>query len=126
MRFKDLKESLKRYRDFEGYVQYISKPGVHRLEPGFEIEEKPNEMGLYSKDQQKSVMVRFINGEWFIDEVDVSDVLKDDIETFLSEVKGYKVRVAQIWEIESDPWCEGFEVQRFIKNVFMGFEKDSK
>ena len=124
MRFEELKERLKEYRDFEGYVQYISKPGVHRLEPGFEIEEKPNEMGLYSDKEKKSVMIRYINGEWFIDEVDISDV--KDIETFLSVVPGYKVKVAQIWESASDPWCEGFEVKRFVKNVFMGFEKDSK
>ena len=136
MNLNELKTKLKSLKG-AGYVQYLSRKNIELIDSPSQIDierEIPLEIGLF--DGKISVTVRLIDGDWYIDETDTSQITfenkeapKDeekDIKKYISVVEGKEVVIGQVWQEQKDPNCDGLEVKVFVKNIFMGFEGDMK
>lgn len=64
------------------------------------------------------------NDSWLIATTSLNEVKneKSDIQTYHA-INGLKVKMAQIWEGENDPFCEDMKVLKLQKVVFAGFAK---
>ena len=146
-------EYIKNLEGYEGYVQFSHRRMSEKKdiflnndenkkvedEEGFILEahfykEKEKE----EKKEKESIQIRQINSGWLVSKTDLTDKRDErderderdkryDIsyEIYLSDIKdfNYKIKMAQIWEKEKDPLCEGMEVKKLKKVVFAGFEK---
>ena len=125
---------LNKLKGFRGYVQFSHRP-IDKDKDIF-IDKDPDikeESGFiyeaYFSNGETSVTIRQVNDDWLVDdEVDISDIKEEDIQTYLTKIEGfdYRVKMAQIWEDEADELCEGMAVKKLKKVVFAGFEKGGK
>lgn len=131
-------EILNYIKSLDGYEGYIQKLGSKISEGdiffkrGINVNLQPNEYiyeaHFFSKNENKSILIRQINDSWIVDEVDLSKInLKneDNLQEFWSKF-GLKIKMAQIWEEENDELCEGLPVFKLKKAVFAGFTDDKK
>ncbi|QKF92725.1 TIGR04423 family type III CRISPR-associated protein [Campylobacter sp. CCUG 57310] len=131
-------EILNYIKSLDGYEGYIQKLGSKISEDdiffkrGINVNLQPNEYiyeaHFFSKNENKSILIRQINDSWIVDEVDLSKInLKneDNLQEFWSKF-GLKIKMAQIWEEENDELCEGLPVFKLKKAVFAGFADDEK
>jgi CRISPR type III-associated protein (TIGR04423 family) len=108
---------------YEGYVQFSGcaiddecifdgKPkSIPSKKKGFIFEAH-----LY-KDA-KSISVRRINKEWYIDETTTDS---NEIQIYRGALNK-NIKMSQIWEAKEDEFCEGFEVLKLTNVVFAGFK----
>jgi len=121
-------------QEYEGYVQFSHRPLDKERDLFYnekKVEVQDEEGFIYEAhfcNGKTSVTIKQINDGWSISKTDISDVPDSDIESYISKVEGfnYKVKMAQIWESEPDPLCEGMDVKKLKKVVFAGFEKGGK
>jgi len=121
-------------KGFRGYVQFSHRaidkdrdlffdrdPHVEDEKEGFVYE-------AHFSDGTTSIAIRQINDAWFIDQTPIEHVEQNDIQSYETKLKdsSYKVKMAQVWQEEADPLCEGMMVKRLKKVVFAGFEKGGK
>lgn len=131
-------EILNYIKSLDGYEGYIQKLGSKISEDdiffkrNINVNLQPNEYiyeaHFFSKNENKSILIRQINDSWIVDEVDLSKInLKneDNLQEFWSKF-GLKIKMAQIWEEENDELCEGLLVFKLKKTVFAGFTDDKK
>ena len=120
---------------YEGYVQFSHRPidkdqdifydgkllHVSHDEDGFVYE-------AHFCNGEKSISIRQINDSWKISQTTISNVQKEDKQTFIASIKDFKhdVEMAQIWEEVEDELCAGMKVKKLKRVVFAGFVKKSK
>ncbi|CZE45800.1 TIGR04423 family type III CRISPR-associated protein [Campylobacter geochelonis] len=90
--------------------------------------EVENENGFiceaYFCNDEKSVSIKMLDGEWFINEIDIANISKDDIVIYETNYN-LNVKMVQIWKEEKDEKCLGFGVLKLKNIVFGGFvDKD--
>ncbi len=116
--------------NYSGYIQWSHRP-IEKDKDIF-LDKTPQlsqEDGFIYEahfcNDHESVTIRQINDGWYVSKTDISGVDKNDTNDFHSEIAQfpYKVRMAQIWEEENDPYCENMPVYRLRKVVFAGFVK---
>lgn len=134
---------------YEGYLWYSNEkePKVFdgsEMVPEMSLDEKKNpfiiEGNLWDADNMKSIMIRYVDGEYIVCPTQVSE---EELEGISSE-KAYKsgkgiattlkkylahriggvkcLCFLQYWQAEPDKMCEGMQVLRPSKLVFIGFD----
>jgi len=141
-------ERLKKYKNADGYVRYLSSPickddvfiKKDLSDFNFKDKDKPIEIVVFGDidNEKRSFRAVLINEEYRIDEVTVENTDEDmkcydddkavykDINCYFSVIKDLKVRMKQIWEKEKDPFEKEFEEYILAKVVFAGFEGETK
>jgi len=68
-----------------------------------------------------SITIKQINNYWLVDEI--KNTTLSDTQSYLSDIEefNYMIKMAQIWEAKPDDLCEGMEVMKLQKVVFVGF-----
>jgi CRISPR type III-associated protein (TIGR04423 family) len=119
-------------RNFSGYVQFSHRP-IDKSKDIFlngdvKVEDESGfiyEAHFYSDTEKKSIQIKQINDSWLVSKTDISHINENDTQKYISDIEGfdYKIKMAQIWETKPDELCEGMEVKKLTKVVFVGFEK---
>lgn len=127
-------------KNYDGFVQFsnrefkkdvdlfIDKEVVIEDESGF-----ISEAYFYNKSTKKSVSIKMLDGAWYVDEVDLNNVEKQDIQIYKSlnlKNSNLGIKMAQIWEEESGcakdmsgKILDEFKTLSLKKVVFMGLQK---
>ena len=121
---------------YQGYIQYSNRPIDKKEDIFLQDTAKVNLKGgfiyeahFYNDTDNKSISVKQINSSWLVSETVISNIDKNDIQTYKSDIQdwNYNIKMAQIWEEVEDKECENMKVKKLKKVVFAGFEKgDSK
>ncbi|WP_170020707.1 TIGR04423 family type III CRISPR-associated protein [Campylobacter sp. RM16190] len=135
---KNKDEILSYIKSLDGYEGYIQRLGSKISQDdiffkrNIDVNLQPNEYiyeaHFFSKNENKSILIRQINNSWIVDEVDLSKInleTEDNLQEFWSKF-GPKIKMAQIWKKENDELCEGLPVFKLKKVVFAGFTDDKK
>lgn len=121
-------EYINSLKGHQGYIQYSDRPIQDIWTSESNIVCKPEKGFVYEAhfcNGTNSISIKQINDSWFIDETNISDIPKEDIETYHA-IGGRKVKMAQVWLEEVDELCENMKVKKLKKVVFAGFEGDKK
>ena len=130
---KKNKEEIIKYineelQNYQGYIQYSNRAISKKDDIFIKDNPKADEKGGFIYEAhfcngQKSIMIRQINDSWIVSETDISQVPKDDIQSYISDIKDfkYKIKMAQIWLDEEDKLCDEMIVKKLKKVVFVGF-----
>lgn len=134
---------------YEGYLWYSNekKPMVFdgsEPVPEMNLDEEKNpfiiEGNLWDEDGRNSIMIRYVDGEYIVRRTKVKEEeLKASsrassqayesgsptLKKYLAHrIEGVKcLCFLQYWQAESDKMCEGMQVLRPSKLVFIGFDK---
>ncbi len=120
----DYINSLKGY---EGYVQFSDRPIEDIFTISSDIQVDPKKGFVYEahfSNGKESIAIRQINDEWMVAKTDISNIHEDDKQIY--HALGKNVEMAQIWEEEEDPLCEGMKTKKLKKVVFAGFAKEKQ
>ena len=126
---KDVINEINSLNSYKGYVQWSHRP-IDKEKDIF-VDKEPlvtDENGFILEahfcNDSESVMIRQINNNWHISKTDITNIPQEDTQKYLSDIENfpYYVKMAQIWEEESDPLCENMKVKKLKKVVFAGFE----
>ena len=119
---QEILEYINSLKGYEGYVQFSDRP----IE---DIWTQKNDISVDAKDGfvyevhfyngSDSISIKQINNVWLVDET--KDIPLTDTELFVG-INNLKVKMAQIWEVKEDPLCEGMQVKKLTKVVFVGFQ----
>lgn len=124
-----VEEFINKLKGYQGYIQYSHRP-IDKNKDIF-VDQDPkveDEDGFIYEahfcNGNKSISVKQVNDKWLVSETDISQVSKNDIQTYKSDIQewNYNIKMAQIWKEEADELCEGMEVKKLKKVVFIGFE----
>jgi CRISPR type III-associated protein (TIGR04423 family) len=133
----ELKEWYKTLTEqYEGYVQMSDsriKPNhlfktAQTLPTWEELHNEINyivEMALYELNSKRSILIRQQNSEWLV----MDRVLdgKEPIDSYFTLTEDTpKMKIAQIWEEESNEFCLGMRVLEPKYLLFAGFKGESK
>ncbi len=126
-------ERLKKYKNADGYVKYLSSPitkndvFINKDLEEFEFRDVPVEVIAYgnAEGEKRSFRAVLINAEYRIDE-EIVNILENDVESYYSVFEGLKVKMKQIWKPEKDLFEEEFEEYTLAKVIFAGFEGEIK
>ena len=130
MNKNEVKEFINSLKGYGGYVQYSHRP-IDKTKDIF-IDKDPkieDEDGFIYEahfcNGNKSISIKQINNNWLVSETDISQVSKNDIQTYKSNIENwnYNIKMAQIWKEEVDELCESMQVKKLKKVVFAGFKK---
>lgn len=133
---KYINENLKGY---EGYIQLMGKKidkeqlflaGERTPSLGKGKDDLIYEAFFFNEDSKKSVSIRQINNDWFVDETELVGVNLDpkenpDIKEFHSKFKpefsdkfkDIKIKMAQIWKDERDEFCEALQNNKTCESL---------
>jgi len=117
---------------FEGYIQMSDKrlddlfltPSV--LPKWDELHNSVNyivEMAFFDVATKKSILVRQHNSDFLVLEKGLTDNEIDNVESYYTLKEGTKMKMAQIWEEESNEFCLDMKVLEAKYLMFAGFEK---
>jgi len=67
-----------------------------------------------------SIAIKQVNALWFVTKTDITLIEKKDITSYHAKHKN--VKMAQVWEIQIDEFCNNMKVQKLKDVVFAGFE----
>jgi CRISPR type III-associated protein (TIGR04423 family) len=121
---KDINE----LQGYQGYVQFSHRP-IEKSKDIF-LDNNPkieDEEGFIYEahfcNGKESIAIRQINDGWFLSKTDISNIDKNDMQEFITDISdfNYKVKMAQIWEKVEDDLCENMKVKKLKKVVFAGF-----
>jgi len=128
----DIKQKVIEYinnlQNYQGYVQFSHRP-IEKSKDIF-LDNNPqikDEEGFVYEahfcNGKESIAIKQINDGWFISKTDISNIDKNDIQEFITDIEkfDYKVKMAQIWEEVGDELCENMPVKKLKKVVFAGF-----
>lgn len=119
-------EYINTLKGYQGYIQMSDKPISDIWREFSDINFTPTSGFVYEAhfwNGRDSIAIRQINSDWYVDET--KDTPLTDMQTYFG-IKSLKVKMAQIWEEETDELCEGMKVKKLKKVVFAGFEGDKK
>lgn len=137
---------------YVGYLWYSNEkePKVFdgsEMVPEINLDEKKNpfiiEGNLWDEDGRgESIMIRYVDGEYIVHRTQVKkEKLKDisssqaygsDIATTRKDYLAHRIggvkclSFLQYWKAEADEMCEGMQVLRPSKLVFIGFDKNEE
>jgi CRISPR type III-associated protein (TIGR04423 family) len=133
----DTKQQVVEYindlQNYQGYVQFSHRP-IDKSKDIF-LDNNPkieDEEGFIYEahfcNGKESIVIKQINDGWFISKTNISNIDKNDIQEFITDVSefNYKVKMAQIWEEVEDELCENMKIKKLKKVVFAGFEGERK
>jgi len=135
---KDVIDYINTLDSYRGYVQFSNRPLMPKdifedKDPMVATEEQGFVYEAHFCNDVESIMIRQINAEWVVSKTDISKVEDKDMNLYalektshLQNLKVNWVKMAQIWKSKADELCEGMEVMKLEKVVFVGFEKDKK
>jgi len=127
---EEVVEYINSLNDYRGYVQF-SHRAIDKNRDIF-VDKNPdikNEDGFIYEahfcNSNNSLMIRQINSSWLVSQTDISKVSTVDMQNYLSDIEEfvYNIKMAQIWEEESDELCENMSVKKLKKVVLAGFTK---
>lgn len=83
---------------------------------------------LYDKDELVSYNIKYIDGRYYIikykvEEVDFTNKDNEEKCYLSNRMDDRWLKFLRFWEPKPDPLCEGMEVLKLTKNVFVGFKK---
>jgi len=116
---------------YQGYVQF-SHRAIDKARDIF-ITDNPkieNENGFVFEahfvNNKESISIKQINDSWIVSRSDISNIEDRDIQSFLTDIKGFnhKVKMVQIWETKEDNLCENMKIMNLQKIVFAGFDNE--
>ena len=125
---KEVIDYINELQGYQGYVQFSHRP-IEKTKDIF-LDNNPqikDEEGFVYEahfcNGKESIAIRQINDGWFISKTDISNIDKNDIQEFITDIEkfDYKVKMAQIWEEVGDELCENMPVKKLKKVVFAGF-----
>lgn len=80
---------------------------------------------LWDNEQQKSISIRYVDGEYKVSETQVApEQQKQSAVSYIAHriENVRKLKFLRIWEEAIDPLCEGMSTLRLKKTVFVGFK----
>jgi CRISPR type III-associated protein (TIGR04423 family) len=122
-------EYINDLQNYQGYVQFSHRP----IEKSKDIflnnnpQVKDEDGFIYEAhfcNGKESISIRQINDSWFISKTDISNIDKNDMQEFITDISdfNYKVKMAQIWDDKTiDELCADMPVKKLKKVVFAGF-----
>lgn len=124
---------IPQHANYEGYLWWSNAetPKVYKNEPLTDLpSEKSNpfiiEGQLIDKTNQKSVSIRFVDGDYIINGFDLKELKGLDFikkEYLPNRMEGVsKLCFREYWRPEPDDLCEGMEVLQPAETVFVGFK----
>lgn len=125
----ELKEYLEKLQGYNGYIQYSNRP-INKdrdifLNQNLKVEDEDGFIyEAHFCNGKESISIKQINQYWLVNKTDVSNIDKNDIQSYKSDIQdwNYNIKMAQIWEDVEDSLCENMRVKKLKKVVFMGFE----
>jgi len=126
---EELVKNINDLKGYEGYVQFSDRP-IDKNKDIF-VDKNPkieDEDGFIYEahfcNGSLSISIKQINDKWLVSETDISNVDEKDIQFYKSDIENwnYNIKMAQIWKEEADELCEGMQVKKLKKVVFIGFE----
>ena len=130
---KEVIDYINELQGYQGYVQFshrkIDKSKDIFLDNNPQIEDEDGFIyEAHFCNGKESIAIRQINNSWLISKTDISNIDKNDMQEFITDIEkfNYKVKMAQIWEEVEDELCENMKVKKLKKVVFAGFEGDKK
>jgi len=122
MKRKEAENYINSLKGYEGYVQFSDRPIEN-------IWTNKSDINIDSKDGfvyeahfcngVESLSIKQINDSWFVSVTDITNIPEEDTQTY--HALKQNVKMAQIWEVEADEFCEGMEVKKIQKVVFVKF-----
>ncbi len=129
--------------DYEGYLWWSNEesPDIYRGEPVKSRDKKtiwPTntdnpfivEGNLWNKKEETSYLIRFIDGEYLVYEFDMKNIDPSKItrhKYLPNRMPGIeKLMFTEVWEEQSDPYCNNFNVLKPAFIAFVGFEKQEE
>jgi CRISPR type III-associated protein (TIGR04423 family) len=121
---EEIVEYINSLDGYEGYVQFSDRPIEDIWTQRSNISVDPKEGFVYEAhfcNGTESIAIKQVNGEWLVSTTQISEIDNEetDIETYYAHEKN--VKMAQIWQEETDEVCEGMKVKKLQKVVFAGF-----
>ena len=120
---------------FEGYVWMSDeeKPKVYEGDnclTSLQINDDENpfivEANLYDADRKKSVSIKYVDGEYLVNQYDVDNDSNGEVREYVSHKMDGRVLIFnELWEPNSipDPLCCNMPVLQATKLIFCGFKK---
>ena len=126
-------EDIKKLRNYEGYIQFsdtkIRACDLFQKDDDIATKIEPTkgfiyEAHFYNEITKTSIAIKQLNGSLLVSETVLTDEKYDvSYEEYISDIEKFsKIRMAQIWEAESDTLCEDMKVKKLQKVIFAGFE----
>ena len=112
-------------KGYEGYVQFSHRPIENEKDifighdPHI-VEEKGFVYEAHFCNGIESITIRQIDADWWVTHTHIEGLPTQEYDT-----KGTlpKIKMAQIWQEESDPLCEGMKAPKLLRVVFAGFKQ---
>lgn len=118
-----ISEYINTLKGYQGYIQMSDCPIADIWETYSDISFTPTSGFVYEAhffNGKDSIAIKQINDSWLVDES--KNIPLTETNTYKA-INGLKVKMAQIWEEESDPLCENMKVLKLKKVLFAGFSK---
>ena len=119
---EEIVDYINSLKGYQGYIQMSNKPISNIWQSFSDINFTISDGFVYEAhfyNGKDSISIKQINSDWLIDEV--ANVPLTDTQVYHA-INGLKVKMAQIWELEEDEFCENMPVAKLKKVVFAGFE----
>jgi len=125
---EEIENYINSLKGYEGYVQFSDRAieDIWTQKSDITIDAKDGFVyEAHFSNGVEFIGIKQINSSWFVSKTDISIISEKDTEIYYALERN--VKMAQIWEEEADELCEGMQVKKLKKVVFIGFEKgDSK
>jgi CRISPR type III-associated protein (TIGR04423 family) len=124
-------------KNYEGYLWMsdAKEPQTDSFDKGLDITDASNpfivEGQLYSREEQKSYSIKYVDGKHLVTEYDLKNIPegweKSDEKSFIpNRIKVSKLLFRQYWKPQKDDLCEGMETLVPAAYVFVGFNNNEK
>ena len=123
---KEIIAYINSLKGYQGYIQFSNRPieDIYEEFSDIKVEEREGFVSeAYFYNGQESLTIKQQNSHWFISQTDIdSDSLESkDVQIYLG-INKLKVKMLQVWVEVEDEFCEGMQVKKLQKNVFVGFK----
>ncbi len=114
-------QDINKLKNYQGFVQFSDRRIEDVFEKFSDIKVEAKKGFVYEAhfyNGKDSITIKQINHYWLVDEI--KNISLDDTQIYIG-INNLKVKMAQIWEAQSDELCVGMEVMKLKKVVFVGF-----
>lgn len=120
--------------EYQGYVWYSDQKEPEIIDGTYQkditSEENPFiiEAQLYAPKANHSISVRYVDGEYIVNQYDLSaesaNALESRVREYMSNrMDGCVLCFKELWKAEQDPYCEDFYVLEPKDFIFIGFKR---
>ena len=120
-------EYINSLKDYQGYVQFSDRPieDIYTTPSSISVDAKGGFVyEAHFCNDVESITIKQINDVWIGSNTNIKDIKDEDMTTYFAYEKN--VKMAQIWQEESDDMCEDMLVKKLKKVVFAGFAGGEK